>query len=78
MSETHTQFVNVHEALNIASFESKKKVSLVPCSVKIHPEVRDRAHIICARHGTDLSAFLRTCVEALVNDYSKEPVNQEG
>lgn len=69
--ETPEEFINIHQALNEASLEARQKAEAVPYSLRLHPELLSRAKAICKTHGTDLSAYLRKCAEALVADYSK-------
>lgn len=68
MDSITNDLTSVHEALNAASQETKKPPMIVS-SFKIDEETKNLAQQICRQNGTDLSAFLRHCCIALVNDY---------
>lgn len=55
----------VHDAMIIAS----DKPNLRPFTVKADNEDLSEAMKICERNGTTLGAFLRKCVECLIDDY---------
>lgn len=61
----------VHDALTIAQAVDLARVpqSLVPTTVRMHPDAKVAAEAICARHGTTISSYLRECVNVLVRDY---------
>ena len=64
---------NVHEALALAASAVTE-----PCNKKLQTRVPrslyDACAMICAAHGTDVSSFVRECMEALVRDYANEAV----
>lgn len=62
----------VHDALTIAQAVDLARVpqSLIPTTVRLHPDAKEAAEGICARHMTTLSSYLRECVNVLVRDYA--------
>lgn len=60
---------NVHEVLAEAVTELSAHEPLVTGTFKVRREVKAMTQKICARHGTDMSSFLRKCCEALVRGY---------
>lgn len=60
---------NVHQALNAASLASANEQTMKNFSVRLPPNVKEKAQAICERHGTDLSTFLRECCVGLLKDF---------
>jgi len=58
----------VHTALTKAQ-EKTKKENLVNASYKVSQNTKEIAEIICEKHGTTLSEFVRQSIECLVKDY---------
>lgn len=68
--ENHDELTDVHEALMLASDDSKEKPAYITVTAKMEQRTKDLASMICAKNGTNLSAFLRECCKGLVRDYS--------
>lgn len=67
---SNPEFLNVHEVMAEASAESAAERE--PTSIqtfRLPARVKAQAEEICKGNGTDLSKFLRKCVETLVSDY---------
>lgn len=58
----------VHTALTKAQ-EKTKKENLITASYKVSQNTKEIAEIICEKHGTTLSEFVRQSIECLVKDY---------
>jgi hypothetical protein len=58
----------VHHALTRAQ-EKTQKQNLVTASYKVSENTKEIAEIICEKHGTTLSEFVRQSIECLVKDY---------
>lgn len=63
------ELTDVHEALMQASDNSREKPTYITVTAKMEQRTKDLASIICAKNGTNLSAFLRECCKGLVKDY---------
>lgn len=59
----------VHHALTRAQEKSKNQ-NLVTASYKVSQNKKELAEIICEKHGTTLSEFVRQAIECLVKDYT--------
>lgn len=61
--------INVHEALQRATLKDEPKV-LVTRSIKANAVTWQCASDICKSNGTDISKWLRECINGLIEDYS--------
>lgn len=62
-----TKLTTVHDALNNSIFSENSPG--FPTSVRLEDELKDSVALICFKHGTTISAFLRECAVALKSDY---------
>lgn len=60
---------NVHDALVRAQTASMNNVASRNANFKMNPIKKELAMEICKSMGTDLSEFLRQCVDGLIADY---------
>lgn len=65
------KLTTVHEALSLAATEPQgpEQEAMATGSYRINKDRKAEAEAICQRHGTTLSAYLRSCAEVLVSDY---------
>lgn len=61
---------DLHAVLQAASL-TQNEVAVDRVSVRIKPSTLAALNILCARHGTTASAFLRGCAERLTADYGE-------
>lgn len=61
-----TSLVNVGDALQRAIGKERDRVALVNANFKLHPVKKNIGEQICEKSGTTLSAFLRECVDGLI------------
>ena len=69
MADDTLPLTNVHEALATAATEAAEQTADVVIGSKVTASVKAKLETICERHGTTVSAYLRQCAVALVNDY---------
>lgn len=74
MSKFHLS--NVHECLALAAADDAESApdEIKRVAVRVRVTLADAASIVCQRHGTTISSFLRQCMAALVRDYEIDAV----
>lgn len=60
----------VHHALSEAQHEARGPKAMPTYTFRMDAQERLDAEDICERHGTSLSAYLRSCVRLLPKDYT--------
>lgn len=60
---------SVHDAMSRAVDSERDRVALAHANFKLHPAKKEAADQICAQHGTTFSAYLRGCIDVLLEDY---------
>lgn len=66
------ELLSIHDVLGKISHQqvlAEEEQSLQPSSFAVHPETKLKAQRICRLHGTTVSAFVRACLQQLVEDY---------
>ena len=64
------RLTNLHEALANAASDDAERSKKV--QIRARRTLYDACSVVCARHGTTVSAFLNACMEGLVRDYTEE------
>lgn len=59
----------VHDALAESRFKARPGAKL-NLTIRTDPKIKELAHKICATQGTNISDYLRCCLDALVRDYT--------
>lgn len=68
-----TRLTNVHEALANAATESElASEKMEKKTFYARASSFEACAVICERHGTTVSEFLRSCMDGLVHDYEVE------
>lgn len=62
-------FKNVHEILTLSSQEPRGTEPKEPYTMRMADDRRKLAEEICERNSSGLAAFLRGCMDELINGY---------
>lgn len=68
---------SVHDALQAAQIAERDRVAMTHVNFKCLPAPKAIAESICKVHGTTLSAYLRSCIGALVLDFGGPKLSQQ-